>query len=294
MRVDENGTLDLEAIDEQVEHYAEADCDGVYIGGTASEIHSLSDTQFQATSRRLADIASRLRLPFQIGASHPLAPASLDRVGFAAHLKPQAIQITLPDWTVIDLNSALRFLKRCSEIAGDVPLVLYNPPHAKTVLGADAYMILADQVPALAGLKCGGGDAQWYADMGPVFERLSVFIPGHHFHSGTKQGAHGSYSNMSCLSPKAAVCWKNLPDEASADLEARIGVFMEEAVVPLLARGLPGFACDKAMAAAGGWARITPRLLWPYEGAREGDVDRIADAVKRHIPEFAQEMRAYA
>lgn len=288
-RVDARDQVDLGAIDDQVAVYAAAKCDGVYTGGTAAEFHSQSDADFQAMSKRLASSARAHALAFQISAAHPMAPGSMTRIAIAAELKPDAIQVTLPDWTAIDLPTAHRFLKRAVHVATGIPLVLYNPPHAKTVLSPDDLLSLAMAHPALVGLKCGGGDADWYKAMAPVFDRLSVFIPGHHYASGTTQGAHGSYSNMACLSPRAAVHWKTMPPADAAALEARIGLFLNEAIAPLLARGLPGFACDKAMAAAGGWTDISPRLLWPYGGATVEDVSRIRGAARRNIPEFLEE-----
>lgn len=290
LRLDDAGTIDPSAIDEEIAAYRAAGCDGVYTGGTAGEFHSLTEAGFRMTSERAADAARAAGLPFQIGASHPLAPGSLERIAFAASLAPVAIQVTLPDWTPVDLAAAQRFVSRAAEVAGGVPLVLYNPPHAKTVLTPAEILALAEAEPALAGLKCAGGDAAWYQAMAPVLARLSVFIPGHHYASGTGRGAHGAYSNMASLSPAGAVRWAALArtDPAAAlELEARIAAFMQEAVAPLLAAGHPGFAIDKAMAAAGDWIDITPRLLFPYTPVADAAVARIADAARRHIPEFA-------
>ncbi|MFN3226038.1 MAG: dihydrodipicolinate synthase family protein [Hyphomicrobiales bacterium] len=287
--VNASGQVDLSAIDSQVAAYAAAKCDGVYTGGTAAEFHSQSDNEFQAMSECLASSARAHGLPFQISAAHPLAPGSLARIAIAAKFKPDAIQVTLPDWTAIDLPTAQRFLERAAHAADGIPLVLYNPPHAKTVLSPDDLLALAKTHQNLIGLKCGGGDAAWYKKMAPLFDRLSVFIAGHHYASGTAQGAHGSYSNMACLSPRAAVAWKTMSASDAAALEARVGMFLDEAIAPLLARGLPGFACDKAMAAAGSWADISPRLLWPYGGATDDEVACILGSARRHIPEFIDE-----
>ncbi|MDW6066347.1 hypothetical protein SAZ11_62100 [Streptomyces sp. FXJ1.4098] len=38
----------------------------------------------------------------------------------------------LPDWVPLSDDEVVRFLVGAAETAGDVPLVLYNPPHAKT------------------------------------------------------------------------------------------------------------------------------------------------------------------
>lgn len=289
LRVGEDGRVDFDAIPEQVAAYAAAGVDGVYCNGTATEFHCQTDAEFEAVSRATASASRTAGLPFQIGAAHPLPQGALSRIAFAATLDPAAIQVTLPDWTPIDLATAIRFLARCAEAAGRVPLVLYNPPHARAALDPAGFARLAEAVPRLAGIKCAGGDDAWYAEMAPVLARLSVFIPGHHHATGVLRGAHGSYSNMACLDPAAAVRWDRLArsDPGPArETESRIAAFMAEAVAPILAAGHPGYAVDKAMASAGGWTSITPRLLWPCEGIADADVARIAAAARRHIPEF--------
>ena len=133
-RLDDDNAPDLAAIDEQVAAYARAGCDGVYSGGTASEIHTQTDIQFREISARFAATARKHGLPFQIGAAHPLAHGTLGRVSFARTLDPGAIQVTLPDWTPLDLAGVVQFMDRVSEAADGTPLVLYNPPDRKSVV----------------------------------------------------------------------------------------------------------------------------------------------------------------
>lgn len=287
--VSPSGDILYDAIGRQIAAMAGAGIDGVYCNGTATEFHCQTEDQFFRVSDVTVSAARKAGLPIQVGASHPLAQGGLGRIRVAAALAPDAIQVTLPDWTPIDLSTAIRFLAACAEAAAGIPLVLYNPPHAKTVLSPGDLHTVAAAVPTLIGLKCAGGDRAWYAAMTPVLDRLSVFIPGHHYASGLAQGARGSYSNMACLSPAGAVRWARQATEnaiAACDVERRIGRFMEEAIHPLLAAGFPGYACDKAMAAAGGWAGLSPRLLWPHEGVPDSAIERIAEAASRHLPEF--------
>lgn len=287
--VEKDGTPRLAAFDEQVEAFAASGVDGIYCNGTTTEFHCQTEDQFLAVASATAAAARRVGLPFQIGASHPMPNGTLSRIKTARDLAPLAIQVTLPDWTPIRTEEALRFLEGCAEAADGVALVLYNPPHAKTVLSPEALAMLTKKVPQLAGLKCAGGDAEWYRAMAPVLERISVFIPGHFYASGTRQGAHGSYSNMACLNPAAAVAWARQctddPDGA-IDLENRIAAFMAEAIRPLLAQGYFGNAIDKAMAVAGGWAKIGPDMMWPFDGVPSDDIARIRREAGRHLPEF--------
>ena len=204
-----------------------------------------------------------------------------------------AIQIILPDWAPIRLPEAIDFLNGCAGVSGDIGLVLYNPPHAKTNLTPSDFRTIKQSIPSLVGIKCAGGDAGWYADMKPVIEQVSVFIPGHFMASGMAQGACGSYSNMACLNPTATVAWlrdiSSNPDKG-LDLEQRIGRFMSQAITPLLEQGYPGYAIDKLLASIGGWAAMTPRLMWPYKGVPEDEGPKVAELVRQIIPEFALDM----
>jgi hypothetical protein len=76
-----------------------------------------------------------------------------------------------------------------------------QPPQAKRRLSPAEWNQVINRVPAVAGIKVAGGDGNWYSQMKPVMDRISVFIPGHLLAEGLRLGASGSYSNVACLSP---------------------------------------------------------------------------------------------
>jgi 4-hydroxy-tetrahydrodipicolinate synthase len=176
--------------------------------------------------------------------------------------------------------------------ASPVPLVLYNPPHAKRVLTPSELARLCAAVPAITGLKVGGGDAAWYQAMRPLMERVSVFVPGHDLASGYRQGAAGAYSNVACLNPRAAVTWwETMPRDPDAALavEERLRAFLDECVVPLQRdRGYCNAALDKLLAAVGGWCPLPTRLRWPYAGVPDADVAAVRAAAAERLPEFVE------
>jgi hypothetical protein len=45
-------------------------------------------------------------------------------------------------------------------------------------------------------------------------------------------------------------------------------------------------ALDKAMAAAGGWGNIGPRLLWPYSSVPDAEIAPLATAARTKFPEW--------
>ena len=263
--------------------------DGLYSHGTAGEFHTLDEDEYDLVNRLLAQRCEVAGLPFQLGASHPAAPVMLDRVRRAAELAPGAIQVILPDWVPLNDDEVVRFLAGAADAAGGVPLVLYNPPHAKTPVSPSLLGRVTDEVPAVVGLKTAGGDEDWFAAMAGPLRRLSVFVPGHLLATGLRRGAHGSYSNVAAMSPRGAVAWNVLirrdPD-AGLDVERRIAELFRRHVAPLQARGLSNPALDKFLAAVGGWADIGVRTRWPASAAPESAVPPARADARLLLPEL--------
>jgi len=106
--------------------------------------------------------------------------ASLRRIRVAAACDPAAIKVILPDWCPLSDDEVLATIDRMAREAGGVPLVLYNPPHAKTRLTPAQFGRLAAEFPPLIGVKVAGGDAAWYAQMRDLAGDLAIFVAGHH------------------------------------------------------------------------------------------------------------------
>ena len=284
-------TIDFKLLGVQIDFFSAARVNGVYSNGSAGEFFSQTEDEFDRIHQLLAEKCERVELPFQIGASHMSPQLSLARVRRAKALKPSAFQIIIPDWFPPTHDEIYRFLDVVSAAADPIPLIIYNPPHAKKRLGPADWLAILSRAPSVVGLKVPGGDRAWYEAMKPVLERISVFIPGHTLATGLSLGAHGAYSNVACLSPGGAQSWYELcrTDLAKGlELEKRIGRLINDNVLPLLTKlHLSNMAADKAMAVAGGWLPgFTPRLRWPYSRADDEEIARIAKVARELVPEF--------
>lgn len=288
--IDEAEEIDFGKLEVQIEALIAMRVSGIYSNGTAAEFYSQSEAEFDRISQLLAERCIPANMPFQLGCSHVNPRLSLERVKRVVALKPDAIQVILPDWTVPSLKEVIHFLLTVQEAANPVPLMLYNPPHAKRVLSPEDYGVLRESGVHLAGCKVRGGDAEWYAGMRRFAPDVSLGVPGHRLASGIQAGAHGAYSNIACLHPGAAQAWYHtmITDmEKALELEKRIGHFMEQLIRPYITvHGYSNQAVDKLMAAVGGWAPIGTRMRWPYFGINEGEVKAIRVAAKKIIPEF--------
>jgi len=283
-------SLDIGRVAVEIDVLVAMHVDGIYSHGTAGEFHTLTEDEFDRLAELLADRCERSGTPFQIGVSHMSAQISLERLRRSVSFAPAAVQVILPDWFPVTDAEAANFLDRMAEAAEGIGIVLYNPPHAKRVLQPVQIGDLARQVPALVGVKVADGDDAWYAAMREHCSQLSVFVPGHHLATGVSLGAHGAYSNVACLHPRAAQRWweqinRDLP--AALELERRLRRFMDCHIAPFInAGGYCNGACDRLLALIGGWADIGWRMRWPYRSIPVAEAQRLRPIARDALPEF--------
>ena len=289
---DHNGDIDYKKLADEIDILISSNPNGIYSNGTAGEFYTQTEEEFDHISRLLAVKCEAAGVPFQIGVSHMSPQISLSILRRSKAMKPSALQVILPDWFPVTLEEGIRFLQKMSEEAGDIGLVLYNPPHAKTQIKPEQWPILKSEVPGLVGLKVSDqeGSRNWYEKARENSEGLSVFIPGHRLATGIKYGANGAYSNMACLNPFAAQKWYEQIQndlEAGLELEGRINQFMKEYIEPLISEeNFSNQACDRFMAVLGGWVDIGETMRWPYRSVPAEYADQIRQEAGMLIPEF--------
>lgn len=287
--------IDYGLLSTEIDRFIAAGVNGIYSNGTAGEFHTQTEAEFDRVNALLAEKCHHAKHPFQIGASHMSAHISRERLRRAKALQPTAFQVILPDWYPVSPPETLTFLETMAAEADPIPLVIYNPPHAKRRLEPAEWLDLAQRVPGIAGIKVLGGNEAWYEAMQPVMARWSVFIPGHLLASGLARGARGAYSNVACLNPLGAQRWYELCQRdpaAGLRQQERILAFWAGHISPIITEhGLSPMAADKAAATAGGWLPgLTPRLRWPYRGVDEATIRHIADAAHREVPELLENL----
>ena len=126
--------IDLTVIGAQLDVLTTSGLDGIYTNGTAGEFFAQDEDEFDAVAHLLVDACRMAGLACQIGASHPGAQVCRARIKRAARLRPSAIQVILPDWLPLSWPEVLDAVAGFERAADGIPLVLYNPPHAKTRL----------------------------------------------------------------------------------------------------------------------------------------------------------------
>ncbi|ADD45725.1 dihydrodipicolinate synthase family protein [Stackebrandtia nassauensis] len=288
--VTDTETIDFERLESALDVLLDSGVHGLYTNGSAGEFHTLTEMEYDRLHELFAARCRDAGMPFQLGASHPSGQLSLARIRRATTFRPGAIQVILPDWLPLRPDEVIAAVARMADAADGVPLVLYNPPCAKTRLDPELFGRLAEAVPTLIGVKVPGGDAAWFARMRDgAARRLAIFVAGHTLAAKLPLGASGSYSNVACLSPAGAVRWyqRMLADPQSAlDTQKRLLTFFDEHIAPLGARGYSDPALDKTLAAIGDWAPIGTRVRWPYASVPAELVPGLRDAAHRAVPEL--------
>ncbi|MET0744216.1 MAG: dihydrodipicolinate synthase family protein [Microvirga sp.] len=287
--INADDTIDFVRLEAEIAFLTEASVDGIYSNGTAGEFHNQTEAEFDRIQEALASRCRSARTRFVIGACHTDPQAALSRIRRAAALAPAAIQVILPDWVAVTEDEAADFLDLAAAAAGGVPLVLYNPPHAKRVLDPPALGRLMRRC-GIASAKIGDGDAAWYDAARAHLAGLAIFVPGHHLATGMREGvAAGAFSNVACLSPGGAQRWteRMASDiEACLSLEARLRAFLDAHIGPFQRQGYSNPALDKLLAAIGGWAPIGTRLRRPYRWIEDEHASRLAPIARQALPEL--------
>lgn len=282
-----DGSVDYGRLDAELDALLTAGLAGTYTCGTAGEFHTLEEPEFDALSQVVADRSTSAGVPFHLGASHMSGQVCLSRIRRARALGPAAIQVTLPDWLPLSPSEVDNAIGAMLEEAGPIPLVLYNPPHAKTVCTVAQLASLAQRF-GLAGVKV-AADLSFYRQLHQAAPQLAIFVPGHELAQAWSAGAAGSYSNVACLSPRGAVAWEALLAERPAEaleLGGRIMSFFQEYMTPLKEQGFSNTALDKTLATMGGWAPVGTRVRWPYASVPEQVAHDLAPRARAALPEL--------
>ena len=173
----DDGSIDFSRLNAELDALLAAGLAGTYTCGTAGEFHTLEEPEFDALSQVVADRSRQAGVPFHIGASHMSGQVCLSRIRRARALSPAAIQVTLPDWLPLSPAEVDNSIEMMAAEAGPVPLVLYNPPHAKTVCTVGQLAGLCHRF-GLAGVKV-AGPLSFYRQLHEAAPGLAIFVPGH-------------------------------------------------------------------------------------------------------------------
>lgn len=277
--INDDNSINYGLLGDQIDKLIGYGVHGIYSNGTAGEFYNQTEDEFDKINSLLSEKCHAANMPFQIGCSHGNPSLCLSRVKRAVQLRPSAIQIILPDWITCGMDEAIRFMEGVSSACDGIGIVLYNSSLARKVLTPQEIIEIKQKVKSLIGCKVAWSDRvniKALTDQDPDF---SVFVPGHHMATGFTLGARGSYSNVACLNPAAALRWYTQMHESIDDalkVERQIQAFLDTYITPYISEGKYSFtAVDKFLACIGGWCDMNPRVRWPFKSIPESDLLRV-------------------
>jgi len=175
--ITEHDQIDWGALAQELDVLTASGLAGIYANGTAGEFHNQTEAEYEQLVSLVAQKARAAGMPFQIGISNTNPRIALDRLRRLQSIDPSAAQFTLPDWWAPSAPELENFVTGLQAAAGDIPLILYNPPQAKLRLSLAQIAQLRLLAPNLLGAKLPGGDADWYAERRRLLPDFSVFVP---------------------------------------------------------------------------------------------------------------------
>lgn len=286
----QDDSIDSACLEEELDFLTGTSVAGLYSCGTAGEFYNLTESEFDDIHELMASHCKQAGVSFQIGASHMSPVISMERIIRTKSLQPDAYQVILPDWMRVNEHEQASFIEQLAEVAYPIPLVLYNPGHAKTLLTPRDFKRLSEVTPQLIGIKVGGGSAEWYSEMRELDIDLSVFVPGHRLATGINEGVGvGSYANVACISPEGTQQWYGIILEDMAEglrIEKMIFQFFEQYIIPYAKAGYADAALDKLLTTIGGRIPIGTKVRWPYQSIDEKEAITLRKEAKRMLPGF--------
>lgn len=283
-------SIDYSALETEIGILAKSGIRGIYSNGTAAEFFNQTEFEFDRINEMMANICNKYKKLFQIGVSHMSPILSIERIKRTKGLNPVAFQVILPDWLPLNFDESISFLDKIIGVADPIPVVLYNPGHAKTKLTPPDIKALFEKCPQLVGIKLSAGGSQWYNEMREINPDSLIFIQGHRLATGINEKvASGSYSNIACLDPIAAQKWYEiiLEDiEEGLKIEKKIIQFFDHCILPFAKQGYSDAALDKFLWAISGRKSTDTKLRWPYVSIDRSHLIESRNVAKKILPDF--------
>ncbi len=291
---DEQGQFQESVFRKDVATLCASGVHGIYTTGTTGEFHALDFEEFRRMVDAFLTEAKSYKTPTQVGCTALNTRDAVRMASYAVDKGVDGVQVALPFWMPLNDREIVDFFREVSQVCGIVPLVHYNTNRSKRFLGVREYSMILQEVPTLIGTKFGSSDFGALSDLLLHLPQLAHFVGEHMLLPGVMLGARGCYSSLALLNPWLTthffdICEKKHWESAIA-MQKKVGRFFIEALFPLFEQGYNDAAIDKAMAAATGFLRCSPRVRAPYASLPPESVTQIREYLEQNMPEFLDEV----
>jgi len=151
----DDGALDLDSIDRQIEWLLGEGATGIACNAIASEGYKLTEAERDAVVERTV-AAVHGRLPVVVSADGPGVEPALDRARRAGRLGANALMVLPPSFVKPDGDALLDYYERIGDATG-IPLIVQDAPQLSGVaMGPALWARMAERIPAFRYVKVEG------------------------------------------------------------------------------------------------------------------------------------------
>lgn len=244
----------------------------VYIFGTAGEGHAVSEQQFRQITTSFWNCARENRVQPMLGVISLSLGTVIERIEFGRSLGFREFQLSLPSWGALNDQELDRFFAETCGRFRDCQFLHYNISRAGRVLGATEYRRLVDAHPNLVAIKTGMQDPAKVRELMALSPRLRYFFTELGYAVARTMGECGLLVSITAFNDARALEFVRCDQRRREELVPEIRAIL----ATLLKLGEGRFHMDGAydkllyrMKAP----EFPLRLLPPYNGATEADVD---------------------
>lgn len=205
MPFDEHGNLAKGALKAQVDFMIDSGVNGIVVGGSTGEGHTLSSTEFTEAMIEAHD-ANAGRVQFVVGLIVQSTREAIDRVKALGDIKIDALQVTPVHYLFKPGREATIEHFRAIWEETQVPILIYNVI-PWNYLSIDDMLAIMEAVPGVVGMKQSSGDVKSVSDLMLRAKPENLVLTGIDalLYPSFALGAHGAISALTCAVPGVTV-----------------------------------------------------------------------------------------
>ena len=205
MPFDKRGDIAFSAIKEQVDFAVEQGVDGIVVGGSTGEGHTLGADEFTKVMRVSHDALAG-RKPFVVGLIVQSTREAIERVRALRDLNIAALQITPVHYLFKpSAENTVEHFRAIYEETG-IPILIYNVI-PWNYLSVELMLRVMREVPGVVGMKQSSGDLKSVSDLMGAVAPNNVVLTGIDalLYPSFALGAHGAISALTAALPGTCV-----------------------------------------------------------------------------------------
>jgi dihydrodipicolinate synthase/N-acetylneuraminate lyase len=279
---------------DEIRSMLRADYRHLYVFGTAGEGYAVNEELFEQIARIFVDEMRAANAEPMVGVISLSLATILERIAFAhQHLGVNQFQISLPGWGALEPTEVRLFFDEVLGRFAECQFLHYNLLRARRLVTAAEYASIAADHPNLVATKNSTDSITRIRELIDGAPMLQHFLNERGFAYGSLIGECGLLASIATLNWRLGLRYFELGHARDVDellrMEAELS-HISAAFADCAGGGTSHIdgAYDKALYRLHE-PRFPLRLLPPYAGTDETNVERFKDWLREHYPRWAAE-----